>query len=212
MASSAFFFSTWMRASLERVSFFSIASAWRACSILARERPSSMLDSMISWREKISSSLGWNLRVFSSSISAMSALASRLSSAVPASTCSRDSLAPAAARSASPSLSWRSKSVGSKRSTTSPAATREPSGAIQAIFIGRGRPRGGGGVIGVALTALRFPSAVMRRTNFSTTTVVVGTEGGPPPPPRATPQAIAPPARASSAAATAIRFTARPRG
>ena len=148
MASSAFFFSTWMSASLERVSFFSIASASRACSILARDSPSSMLDSMISWREKISSSLGWNLRVLSSSISAMSAVASRLSSAASACRCSRDSLAPAAARSASPSLSWRSKSVGSKRSTTSPAATREPSGAIQAIFIGRGRPRGGGGVMG----------------------------------------------------------------
>ena len=74
----------------------------------------------------------------------------------------------AVSRSASASANRVSKSVGSKRTTTSPARTALPSGASQAIFTGPGTP--GGTVTGVARAARRLPSAGTRWANGAAST------------------------------------------
>ena len=77
--------------------------------------------------------------------------------------CSLSICSRAPRRSSSASTSRFSRALGSKRMTTSPCFTSEPSGASQPMRKGPGTPAGT--EIGVARTAFRSPCAGTRRTN-----------------------------------------------
>ena len=139
-----------------------------------------MSDSMISLREKISASFFWNwLALLQLDARHRRVLLELAHLGEPGELLLLHLAAGRSRRSSSASTSRFSRTLGSKRTTTSPCLTSEPSGASQPMRKGPGTPAGT--EIGVACTACRFPCAGTRRTKSGASIRSVGTS---PPAPR----------------------------